>query len=117
MPVDDLLPTILRKTALPFPLPQHVSQMRCSLVNRYQRKYFLSADRCFRLTVDTDLEFVSPVKGKDRSTRDAPFRRQIIVELKYPMTVQDKEQQVMRNLPFRLIRMSKYVAGVQYIGV
>ena len=47
----------LASEAVDRPLRAALQQLRPSLVNRYQRRYFLSADGRFRLTIDWDLQF------------------------------------------------------------
>ncbi|MBM3881598.1 MAG: polyphosphate polymerase domain-containing protein [Verrucomicrobia bacterium] len=82
------------------------------LLNRYQRRYFRSSDRGYRLTVDWGLEF-RRYDGVD----GAPFGRTaaadpIVLELKYERGQAEGFERVARALPFRLTRFSKYVYGV-----
>jgi len=84
-----------------------------TLVNRYQRRYFVSADGSFRLTVDWDLQFAGLARfaaGGALSAADPC----VIIELKYAPCHADRAADAVSNaLPFRLTRCSKYVLGVQ----
>jgi hypothetical protein len=86
-----------------------------TLVNRYQRRYYVSADGSFRLTVDWDLQF----SGFARFAADGSFSAagpSVILELKYAPRHADLAADAVSNaLPFRLARCSKYVLGVQRI--
>ncbi len=87
-----------------------------SLVNRYQRRYFVSADGRFRLTVDWDLHFADFRRfAADGTSRRADFA--VIIELKYPTSCAGGAAAAMANaLPFRLARCSKYVLGINRLS-
>jgi hypothetical protein len=84
-----------------------------TLVNRYQRRYYVSADGSFRLTVDWDLQFAGITRfAADRSLSAAD--PSVIIELKFAPCHADLAADAVSNaLPFRLTRCSKYVLGVQ----
>lgn len=87
------------------------------LLNRYHRKYFISADRSYRLTLDSQLEFYKI------GTKDNHFlvRRRLegstVLELKYSGAIAHLDDRIMNFFPFRLTRMSKYVAGVELVAL
>ncbi len=89
-----------------------LKQMKPILLNRYYRKYFLSADGSFRLTIDTDIQYMNTdsrnlilQKGKDS-------RRKIIVELKYGVDKDHPARHIASTFPFRMTRNSKYTNGI-----
>jgi hypothetical protein len=86
-------------------------QLAPSLFNRYHRRYFLSADGCYRLTIDSDLQFGPP------ATRSAlgqlPTFPALVLELKFSALHLDGASRVTNAFPFRLTRFSKYVLGIQ----
>lgn len=86
-----------------------------TLVNRYQRRYYVSADGSYRLTVDWDLQFA----GFARFAADGSLSAagpSVIIELKYAPCHADLAADAVSNaLTFRLTRCSKYVLGVQRI--
>ena len=81
-----------------------------SLFNRYQRRYFVSADGAFRLTVDTDLSFARaqnvPFPG-----RQVPCPL-IVLELKFKPEHAEAAPRITNGFPFRIVRCSKYVLGL-----
>jgi hypothetical protein len=86
---------------------------RPTLVNSYLRKYYLSADKRFRITVDWGLKYYKV--GLSSTSMLVPLvdRRKIIVELKYDQEHCDSAQEITKHLPFRLSKNSKYVSGVR----
>jgi hypothetical protein len=87
--------------------------LRPTLLNRYQRRYYLSADRLFRLTVDSELEFYSPGRLDEfRLARRSPDPR-IVLELKFDARHAERAEEVTNEFPFRITRCSKYVLGIE----
>jgi hypothetical protein len=83
-----------------------------SLLNRYHRHYFRSADGQFRLTVDSDLQF-APVRPHDGLAPSfGPAASLIVVELKFGLAEAPAAERVTNALPFRMVRCSKYVLGI-----
>ena len=86
------------------------------LVNRYRRRYFASANGHFRITLDWALE-----TGDARATTQAPRpvhpdEPRFILELKYDAAHAGEVDRLTHAFPFRLIRCSKYVLGVERLG-
>ncbi|MCO5052214.1 MAG: polyphosphate polymerase domain-containing protein [Verrucomicrobiae bacterium] len=79
-----------------------------SLYNRYRRHYFVSADRRFRLTVDSDLNFA----GVQPRFFPLPVTATVIIELKFTPENIEAAALVTNAMPFRITRFSKYVAGL-----
>ena len=81
-------------------------------MNRYYRRYWVSRDGRFRITIDSDVTYhrVARVRnGFLRPTRDGAAR---IVELKYAAHEDDDAIRIARAVPFRSSRNSKYATGV-----
>jgi hypothetical protein len=83
-----------------------------SLLNRYRRHYFQSADGRFRLTVDSDLQFAPARQIQGTSVAFGVPAASIVVEVKYGLDEAEYAAPVTNSLPFRLARCSKYVLGV-----
>ncbi len=80
-----------------------------TLYNSYRRRYFLSQDQRYRVTIDTDLTFASiqhSVKAYQFSVDH------MIIELKYEKEDVTGATNIMQNLGFRMTRNSKYVTGI-----
>ncbi len=90
----------------------YLMELNFSLLNRYDRKYFLSADKKFRVTIDSKLRAyeVGPLGNSFlHHTRDV---RHTILELKYDEVDEVNADGISNGFPFRMTRSSKYVRGV-----
>lgn len=118
-PIDDPRSTIhgieaaLAEADLPDALVEFLRGRQAALLNRYGRHYFLSGDGLFRLTVDARIQFFSPGPARHAPTRAVP----IVIELKFAPEHADAAQHITNILPFRLARCSKYVLGIQAVGL
>ena len=89
--------------------------LKPTLINRYQRKYFLSLDKKFRLTLDDHLEYFPVSSPEHLSSRGIKDSLNMIMELKYAPIYQLESANITQEFPFRVIKNSKYVRGVQII--
>jgi hypothetical protein len=87
-----------------------------SLVNSYWRHYFLSADRRFRLTVDSNLQFAAACQAAGDGASHAHSARTVVVELKFNLDAADGADYITNALPLRLARCSKYVLGISSLA-
>jgi hypothetical protein len=95
------------------PLARSALQHLCpSLLNRYQRRYFQSADRRFRLTVDSHLQFASAREAAGSKVSFSHPSGLVVIELKFGLPEVEAAAAVTNSLPFRLARCSKYVLGI-----
>jgi hypothetical protein len=82
------------------------------LGNRYRRRYFLSGDGRFRLTLDSGLEFYD---ARRADCWKWPMREglpPVIFELKFDNAGAPDAAAITNFFPFRLRRCSKYILGV-----
>ncbi|MCX6928043.1 MAG: VTC domain-containing protein [Verrucomicrobia bacterium] len=103
---------VMGESALPANVRQLLSGLEPALLNCYRRKYYRSADRQYRLTVDSRLEFFRLHRSHNALLCKAahwPFQ---VVELKYDEAHSAGADAIAAALPFRLTKMSKYVFGV-----
>ena len=82
-----------------------------SLVNRYVRSYFISADGHFRLTIDRRIEYC-PVNGALRFSRFAFTDPAVIIEVKYEREFDDSVDEILQFIPYNQTKNSKYVTGM-----
>ena len=110
-------PELIRRLFLDSDLPEavdlHLSLLRPTLLNRYGRRYYLSADGLFRITVDTELRFFPVVSAG--VSRPARMNATTVVELKYDRAAADRSADITQHFPFRVSRSSKYVTGLQLV--
>lgn len=79
------------------------------LINRYYRKYYLSFNRKFRLTLDRNIGFASMIVKADNKSAAMQRSDEIVVELKYDNAAAMDVLPVFEGLASRLSRNSKYV--------
>jgi hypothetical protein len=87
------------------------------LANRYRRRYFVSANGHFRVTLDWALETYDA-----RATTQAPHSApqdgpRFILELKYDAAHAPEADRVANAFPYRLTRCSKYVLGLDRLAL
>ena len=82
------------------------------LLNSYERSYYISFDGKFRLTIDRVVKYYEWNNGaqfRSFTHRD----NAIVVELKYDLEQEKGIDKIIRYLPFRQTKNSKYVQGLQ----
>ena len=90
------------------------NNLKPKLVNRYKRKYFLSKDKNFRITIDSDQKIGSP--KIPLSLKDLYINKfKTIVELKYNRKWDIQAHQIINGLSARINRNSKYIDGVNFL--
>jgi hypothetical protein len=92
---------------------ERLANVAPSIFNRYDRRYYGSADGRFRVTIDTKLVFEEAVGRRFGIRRTFAEDRLIVVELKYSVESDAETHRTFRDWPFRLGRMSKYVYGLK----
>jgi hypothetical protein len=115
-PTRRVLEAVLDHDGLPEMLRSALRQVEPSLVNRYLRRYFESADRRFRLTVDSSLQFSEARRPPRWRAPSLAQDQPIIIELKFNPRHAEDAAFVTNTLPFRLMRCSKYVLGIETLA-
>ena len=86
------------------------------LINRYYRKYFLSADGKVRATVDTRQAVMDQrFKPHPNLTHRANLPHTLVVEFKFDRRDWKLASSVLQGIPLRVSRHSKYINGVRAI--
>ncbi len=112
-----VLQKIFSTSGLPEWLRQELALLQPTLLNSYIRKYFLSADRKCRITVDKNVVFFKLRKNDNNFTEMVDYQEMHIIEMKYSVQDEERAALVASFLPFRLTNFSKYVHGVREINV
>ncbi len=104
---------VFKNSDLPAKLKVELIALQPTLLNRYRRRYFQSANRRYRITVDSDLEFYR-LKPHGNVFLDKWVDRQnVIVELKYANAKDSNADLISRHFPFRVTKSSKYCSGIE----
>lgn len=101
----------LRSAGLPARIRIRIEQCSPSLVNRYARQYFVSADGKYRVTLDYRLRFAG-IKNSGTAFLQSLAGSSTIIELKYAKEDENGADRIANFLPFRLTRNSKYLQGI-----
>ena len=109
------LSSLFQKTNLDMRKKNLILSLKPTLINRYQRKYFLSLDQKFRLTLDDRLEYFPVSSHEQLSSRGLKDSLSMIMELKYAPIYQLESANITQEFPFRVVKNSKYVRGIQII--
>jgi len=106
---------IFKASELPVPILESVKMVYPTLLNCYSRKYFLSANNDFRITIDFDLLYYKIESQRNNFSRKPSADENKIVELKYSLENDKFANAITTQFPFRLNKNSKYVNGVNSI--
>lgn len=81
------------------------------VIVRYLRQYLVSMDQQVRATIDRHLQYY-PFSGPN-PVWHSPIRDEaVILEIKYGQDQEDKIDQILQAIPFRLTKNSKFVSGL-----
>ena len=106
---------VFRNSELPGWIHQRVLTESPTIINRYARRYFLSADGHCRLTIDRDLRFCRcPFPGAFVERFHEP-RETLIIEMKYSCRGDLGIDAFSNDLRFRMTKFSKYATGVNLL--
>ena len=108
----DLFRNLFLNSNLPDWLINKLKTVQPSLLNSYKRRYFISSDKKYRLTLDWDLVFLNI----DNRIYEKCLDEDIVLEVKYELKDYDGEYSITKYLPLRLVAHSKYVKGIQLIS-
>ena len=106
------LQILFDKADLPITVRDELKTLRPTLLNTYQRTYFQSLDKHFRLTFDEGLVYYQLRPTNNQFLAKARERYLQVLELKYAPEQEQKASQVATLLRYRLDKKSKYVSGI-----
>ena len=102
---------LLKRLDLPGGLSYGLSELRPTLLNRYKRRYFLSADGRYRVTLDHELRYSTPSALGCPGCMGSPDAMSVL-ELKYDCDADPGAAAMASEWPFSLSKKSKYVTGM-----
>jgi hypothetical protein len=71
-----------------------------TVLNSYNRKYFISADKNFRITIDKDLSFFGIGYNQPLFLNKVKKYNVVVVELKYNAMFEEEGKNNSRRIPF-----------------
>ena len=84
------------------------------LINRYKRKYFLSRDKKYRATIDSNIK-ASSICMHTKFNVIPIYESSVILELKYDMENDSKANSITNCFKTRLHKNSKYVEAFEFL--
>lgn len=96
--------------------PSWPSELRPSLINAYQRAYYLSFDQQIRLTLDWGQQFWQFPKQAHHQTPPPDAHWPVcVIELKFDEPQLARARDIAQGLPFTRSKHSKYGVGVELL--
>lgn len=112
----ELLKKTFIKSKLPAWLNEGLNNFQPTLLNCYRRKYFTSADKQCRITLDKDLNFFKIGNHNNDFNEKIEDKETNILELKYTLNDSERISKITESFPFRQTAFSKYVNGIRKIN-
>jgi len=103
----------MNKVQVPAHIINMMDSLKPTLMNRYTRKYFISADKNFRITIDKDLAYFGVNYGSNTMLNRSNDYKATILELKYDAGLESEAKEIGSMLPFALTKSSKYLQGLE----
>lgn len=105
----------VQNSIIPEELREIIKSSIPTLLNRYSRQYYLSADKLFRSTIDFDQLFIGISRENNSFYKRYHDRQNSIIELKYDKKNSGGAHVITNGFPFRVTKSSKYVRGIEHI--
>jgi SPX domain protein involved in polyphosphate accumulation len=100
-------------------LPEFVKNellhLQPALLNSYKRCYFLSADKDFRVTIDSDLTYYKITYHHNTFLNCHKDMETLVLEMKYHPHSDEKARNISNHFPFPLTKSSKYLQGLERV--
>lgn len=105
----------LNKEHFPKDIRDYVTSLQPTLLNSYIRKYFISADKNFRITIDRHLSFYRISYNQNSFLNKVVDYKAVVVELKYDSKLEHLAKEIGSHFPFAMTKNSKYLQGIERI--
>jgi len=103
--------------SLPKNIKNEIAQLHPTLLNSYKRKYYLSADKNFRITIDHHLAYYKIGYTENTLINKSIDHHSTVLELKYSSTLEDEAKSIANMFPFTLTKNSKYLQGLERVFI
>lgn len=114
---DDVTSNVFRISDIPDIVKLRLQTLKPVLLNRYCRKYYQSADKNFRITIDYDMEFYKIAPIYNCFLNKSVDWRNTLIELKYDHDMEHYAESISNYFPFRVSKISKYIYGIERLGL
>jgi hypothetical protein len=100
---------------VPGKIKNTILSMQPSLLNSYVRKYFISADKQFRLTIDKELSYYKISYNKNTFLNKVFDHQSVVLEMKYDSQFEEEAKEIGNEFPFSMTKNSKYLQGINRV--
>ena len=100
---------------IPFQIKNQMLSLQPALLNHYTRKYFISDNKHFRLTIDKDLTYYRISYFGNTFLNKTIDHRAVVVELKYDSVYENEAKEIGNKFPFAMTKNSKYLNGIERV--
>jgi len=88
-----------------------------TLINTYERDYFISFDKKFNLTLDSKQSFYNCLNFKNLLKNEVKLHNDYILEIKYDCKNSLNSSSIENSFGLRLTKNSKYVVGLNAVNI
>ena len=93
---------------------EHIKNLRPVMINAYNREYYKVKHKDIRLTIDTNITSSKILSQAHPSLKYSKnLDDKIIVEIKYEEKSDESIRELFRNIPYRLVKNSKYINALE----
>ncbi len=107
------LRNLIAESEVPDWVKEEFKYLEPKLINSYTRKYFLTDNTKFRLTLDSNLTYINIGKYGVSFSEKQIDNYNLVVELKYDIEADEYANAIGSGFAFRLSKSSKYVNGIE----
>ena len=113
----ETIANIVKSSDIPGNIKLEVLSLEPSLLNRYCRKYYQSADSSYRITIDSEMVFYQVNAHYNSFLHKSVDEVHTVLELKYNHDKDDDAERISNYFPFRMTKNSKYVHGLERLDI
>ena len=99
---------------LPIEVLERLAGLQPVLLNTYQRSYFESINKKFRVTIDDEMEYYDIRSSWNHFLHVHKEHLKSVIELKYDEIWEEEAENITNQFPFRVDKNSKYIAGISH---
>ena len=86
------------------------------IVNQYEREYYISGDKKYRITIDRDMKIFNQKNTNELNLKKKVIMQNyIILEVKFERSCYNKIETLLHNIPIRASRNSKYINSIRAV--
>lgn len=108
----DTLTEVFRRSIRSDAVLLQMSVLEPTLLNRYRRRYFQSAEGRLRVTIDSDMEYRPVDRRRNAWSSVYEDPSATVLEIKYDAEDEHRLSELLGHFPFRVTKKSKYVSGI-----